>query len=286
MSVPELPPMPPGCSATVRQDGDTILITIPARWRSSIVRWILAGYLLLVATPLFISGVECNSDAFIIGILGSLAGAWLLVTILKQDRTEVALGVSSTWLAWSSSSPFGVRVKEWHRSQLMLIATERDLRVRARDREEILCAHLEPAEVAWLEDVLSDVLALENHQLPKQPGEISVHFRDTGTAEGWPGYLLVRDAEMSLRRRGQSGFQYVFFLAKNTPIAVARDWLTRDIPIAGENIQCRVEDGETACLKIDQPSLSLEIMIWCADKDALHAALARFWGATDKDTPA
>jgi hypothetical protein len=78
----------------------------------------------------------------------------------------------------------------------------------------------------------------------------------------------------------------VFFFARNRSGDVARNWLGGGIPITRADVQYHVAEDGKACLKLNQPSLEIDVSIWCPDGNALSKALSGFWGATDKDAPA
>jgi hypothetical protein len=291
MTASDLPEPPPGCPILVEQRGGEIILTYPPRpaW-SFRAEWIISGVLLAIAALYGLLGCVTavaaqDLEALLIGAIYSpwflLTGLMLFVFTWNRAATTMTFTIAQEQLFIVQRSLFQTKHWHWSAREIDSIGALRGLRIVSGPTNTWLLTDRPAADVAWLADVLC--AALQRYDsLPAQPGEIAVDYRRTGEAEPTAGYLHAEVGTLRLRRGFQPNPEFLFFQAQELgPAEVGRHWMTQGIPVSGDNIQCRVDEAGGACLKIDKPSLQLEVLVWCGDKDALHAAVARFWGSRE-----
>jgi len=276
MSHYALPELPPDWPLVVEQDGREVRITYPPRsWASFRTEWITSSIMLAAAVlccPLGLLSAEMIGFLVYVPMFG-LGGSALALLTANRARTITTITVNPDWLFIVTRNLLITRKWEWSRAEVQAIGTQRGLRITGGKTSTWFFADRYADEVAWLAEVLCLVLRLGT--LPPEAHEIGVTFVRNGDPEPSAGYLGVTPGRLTLRRDFQPQPEYRFSHGGLLPDGIA---------ISGENLQCRVEDDGLAYLKIDKPALKLDVLVW-GEKDALHQALARFWGAADEIVP-
>jgi len=174
---------------------------------------------------------------------------------------------------------FRPRCWTWERQHLQWIACWQGLYV-TTGKERI---HLFPkenhAELAWLAETLQQALSLQR-VLQSRPGEIEIAWTSREYSPPNRGFLLAQPLRLAIRHDflGTQSFEffpagaYYFF----TAALMAR---ANRYALTPDDIQCKLDDNGGACMRIAPSSWpGACVHIWCADSEALVAALARFWG--------
>lgn len=271
MNAYALPELPPDWPLRVEQDGREVRITyLPRSWQSFRTEWITSGVMFgmaLLCCPMGLMSQDAVGFLVYVPIFG---GGGALLALMTADRAcaTTTITVNPDWLFVATRHFLFTKRSEWERSAIQAIGAQRGLRITGVRGNAWLFSDRYTDEVAWLAEVLAIVLRLGG--LPPESHEIAVTMLRNGDLEPTPAYLGVQPGRLTVRRVFQPQPEFRFFHG-----ALLHD----GIAVGGENIQCRVEEDGTACLKIDKPSLNLDLLVWSTDKDALHESLARFWGA-------
>lgn len=191
----------------------------------------------------------------------------------------------------------------WRRDELAAVGAWGGLRVVTTAGHKVALLPGRPwDEVRWLAQVLGAVLGVPD-RLPPGAGELAVTFAGSFWPSAVPGLLRVEKGRMTLRHPLAPQPFLTFRAAAEGDV---KD--VKSVPLTPQDVTGRVEE-DGGRLEIARP-LSLEagqalrkkdavnvplaaffnqhkggenenfhLSIWCADKDAVQEALARFWGA-------
>jgi hypothetical protein len=283
---------PPGSGITVAPlaDGVRLVVRLHAPWYNWPI--LCFGFLVCAAGALFafenrrglppLQARPCYAALphVVIGVLLILAGvnAWYrhLVLVVRADELHLAL-VSLVY----------AQRRHWQRDELRWIAAWEGLRIIAPPRSLVMKLRDDADRCDWLAEYLRAALQLPR-QLDALPDEIEVYFTTEPARPPDRGFLLARQGRFAFRYDFVG--IYVYELVRHDhpegfhfpPILEGRQYR-----IDHEDVRCKVDDDDLVQLEIQCGSGRREFWLtaWCADKDALEAALARFRGAREEESP-
>ncbi|OAI53513.1 hypothetical protein AYO44_15890 [Planctomycetaceae bacterium SCGC AG-212-F19] len=140
-------------------------------------------------------------------------------------------------------------------------------------------------ELAWVAQALRQGLRLQPETEPA-PGEIAIGFIDAPWKEvADPGFLLALPGRLAVRHNALPGYQHEFFPAPGLDVLTLwRMWGGKARPVGPEQVQCKNAEDDAACMLVNRTDWPRAwLTVWCEDKAALQAALARFWGNESED---
>jgi hypothetical protein len=278
MSEPELGPPPAGSPIAVEMQGEDMVITYRspgAEWGF----WIAAGVLIVLAVLI----AMCAWTLGVEFVVQFGAGGVILAVVMASRATSQAIfRVNGERLYLATSTIFRNTTREWPRDEIRgIVAFRRRLHIITTRGKETYLAHRLEAELAWLAEALTSTLRLDP-KLLAHAGEIEVTFNRLGERAWSRGFFRAEPGLLALRWPAEEAPTFVFFNAGGYGAAEFHQQRPGNrIPLSVDEVLCRVEDDGGASLQIDKHWMNLNLTIWCADKDVMHAALARFWGATE-----
>jgi hypothetical protein len=290
--------MPLGCPFVIDRMEGAIRIECPAKGLDWIVVFFLGilGSILPFMTVVAVINWSCDPkrhiDILALIVLAVFSVLPLIIVYLPINDMvrRTTLKLDDACLSVAASGVFLTARREWPRSQIRAIRPGWGLRIVGTPSLTVL-RHRPRDEIRWLAECLCGLLHIDN-TLPRSPGEVEVSYTANPLELPVRGFLSAEAGKLRLRYYAVARADFTFYNSKD---ASALAWLhvaanygprTTVAFLATEDVMCHFDEDGTACLRIKNtrplPTWpTLLVTVWCADKDALHAALARFWGATD-----
>ncbi len=219
---------------------------------------------------------------------------FLLLHILGC-RSRVRLVVADHRLPVEITGPLESKRWEWALCGITRIenlnapgfAAETGLRVTSGERVVTLLSDCKAADLAYVAELLQCAIFVNDRRtppdVPAMDGEISVTFARRSNEPLAPGFLRCERGSLTLRYAFPHAPEWRFIAAHEWTAAmlwrVVNDGVYRLTP---DDVNCRDDGegwGEMRIARFEWPAV--KVSFWCDDKEALHDALARFWGARD-----
>jgi hypothetical protein len=212
---------------------------------------------------------------FYAGVFGLLIllGVNLLLRKAIFIVASDALTVRRTGLLWG-------RTWRWPAGTLRWMTVHNGITLIGPGLTQTLFPQERSKELAWVAQVLRQALRLQPETEPA-PGEIAIGFTDAPWKEHPdPGFLLTQPGRLAVRHSSLPGYQHEFYPTSGLDLLTLwRTWRGKARPVGAEQVQCKNADDGAACLLINRVEWPRAwLTVWCDDKAALQAALARFWG--------
>jgi hypothetical protein len=284
MIEPTIDEPPSGSRIVVERLGDGIRLIMPVSdfrrnaialtlglacsgWSAYIFTWVLS--------PLSDSGWPCCAILFP-GIFLTL-----LIMAIGAPTRRAVFTVTADGLKVEIKDVLGCRRWSWIRQQLSWIAPWQGLRIVTDNGPCTLLTKENIEKLAWVATALCEALQLKR-EFVAEPGELEVTFLTHPLASvEQRGFLSSRPGRMTLRYDFLGEHQYDFFNGGNE----VTSWPMSRAQAFGlwpEDVQCTFTEDGAACMRVVLSSWpKLWLRVDCEDKDALHHALARFWGAKE-----
>jgi hypothetical protein len=304
MSESHLQRLPPNSRITVQERGDGIQFILPihdfgANWHKLALGLIASG----TATFSFYSAAGTFSAYSAVGIQGMIApgvldkpGVFyvtlfyasvfltLLLIAIDMLRRRAIFTVSDGELVIRRKGLLWGRRWRWPRPQQRWITVFKGMQLIGVDSRRVLFPLEEVSDLSWIAQALQQALKLRPESDPA-PGEIEVSLADDPNKIPQHGYLFARPGRLALRHDYLAGYQHAFFPASSLDVpTLGRMWLGQGRPVAASEIQCTIEEDGSACMQIIRVSWpTFWLTVWCEDKTAMQAALARFWGNQEEN---
>jgi hypothetical protein len=273
----------------VTERADGILIRLPLREFSANVAKIIVGLVCsALAITIFYAGytrsglqpIRGDDELFIMLVVYS--GVFLTLVVIGLDLLgrRVTFTVAGDELVIRRSGLLWWRTWRWPRTQLRWITAHQGIQVIGIGIHWKRFEDETGPELSWIAQALQKALHLEPESEPSS-GEIAVGFTDDPNKIMAHGFLFTQPGRMAVRPAHLAGYAYEFVPAPPSLNALGlwRMWRGTALPLVPEQVQCKNEDDETACMQIIRTEWPLVwLTIWCDDKTALQRAVARFWG--------
>jgi hypothetical protein len=188
----------------------------------------------------------------------------------------------------------------WPRQEIATIRTGRGVMIVGKRSSARFMTGRPRREIRWLAELLCQRLGIDN-TLPARPDEIAVEWAITDwklaiqeleittrfsavEPESYRGYLGVQPGVMCLRYHAGETPDYRLYDARQAGLLPWCRLLARAgvCLLSPDDVMCEARAEAGARLRIESPWPRITFTIWCADGAALHAALARFWGAEEE----
>jgi hypothetical protein len=285
---------PSPSQVVLRQEGGQTRLICPSRWRHFAVSFLpgLVCLLVLVAalvgTGSYAASGGLPSPALLLVLVPLVCGIGGLTSTLWAGCPHTELTLAGNRLVVEVSWTLRPRRWEWGLHQVTAVRVVKGVRIASADRSVTVLADRERATLTWVTWILNRALAAAPVESPgevlPQPGELEVTFASRPGPPPARGFLRCGPGELAVRHDFLKTPQYEFFAAAAwTPAVVWRAWRHGAYPLAPADVSCRVEAGGTAAaVQVERSAWPrVALVVWCDDKEALVAALARFWGARE-----
>jgi hypothetical protein len=277
----ELPDPPPDCKLVLeRQPGFLKIHCLTLKAENS--RLTLGiGVAVLCTAPLLLAAVVEGPGLLCPALL--LAGGGLLAALLVGDEwrqpttvllTADRLAISTTGWGWSDRAV-------WQRSEDLHILAGATLVVSAANRTTRTYRGLRKQDLRWLAEVIVQVLELSGCT-KRGDGELPIRYNH-GAHESWmDGFLYAEPGCLELRYFLLDQPDYVFRFKGPIPSLELVGRNLTSLPLERHDVMCSGDEAGGATMQLMVSWWQVPLTVWCDDKDALHSALARFWGAAEE----
>jgi hypothetical protein len=305
-----LPEPPPESPYLVWPQGNQLMIRRPAH-RLDSGRGVLLVFLglgllvvlVLVLASLLVGQDRPDPEPIVLAVCVYAIGTWLGWRYLHDAVADTQLAVTADTLSVVVRGLFRTRHWEWTRAEIVAIQAGDGLEVIGTQRNGTFLVRRPLHELRWLRETLCERLQIRD-ATPTQPGEIEVFYafsfergsqevfelfdlrKTTIVSEFVRGVLQTKPGRLRLYDPAVPGLQYRFYDVRQAGPGL--QLLIYLIPLSRpygyflsqEDIWCHTSEAGGACVQIKgYPAIALTL--WCEEKEAIHRALAQFWGSRE-----